>query len=73
MNQKFVFVDRRQNDRRLDADPCRNLPLDLNHRKRRKSTDRRSADDRSMEEHSEAFMQSALQQWDPNDNTHHPS
>lgn len=35
------FFDRRQRDRRLDADPCRNLPVDLFHRKRRKRTDRR--------------------------------
>lgn len=39
-----IFVDRRRgSDRRLDPDPCRNLPLDIYHRKRRKSTERRHA------------------------------
>lgn len=39
----YVFIDRRKgNDRRLQSDPCQNLPLDLYHRMRRKSSDRRS-------------------------------
>lgn len=38
-----MFIDRRRKtDRRIDADPCKHLPLDLLHRKRRKSTDRRT-------------------------------
>ncbi len=43
MNTHHFFIDRRKgNDRRLDRDPCRNLPMDLYHRKRRKSTERRA-------------------------------
>lgn len=43
-NHKF-FIDRRKGaDRRLDRDPCKNLPLDLYHRKRRKSVERRSTE-----------------------------
>jgi hypothetical protein len=42
MNSLKIFVDRRQGDeRRLDSDPCKNMPIDIYHRKRRKSTDRR--------------------------------
>lgn len=37
-----IFIDRRRgNDRRLDDDPCRDLPMDIYHRKRRKSIERR--------------------------------
>ncbi|GAB1259504.1 hypothetical protein [Aurantivibrio plasticivorans] len=39
-----VFIDRRNNDRRTDHDPCEKLDIDLYNRKRRKSTDRRSPD-----------------------------
>lgn len=43
MNPEVVFIDRRKGgDRRLDRDPCKGLPMDLYHRKRRKSTDRRA-------------------------------
>lgn len=44
MNPEVVFIDRRKGrDRRLDADPCKNMPLDLYHRKRRKSKERRAS------------------------------
>lgn len=66
MTQQFVFVDRRAGSRRLDADPCRHLPLDLCHRKRRKSVERRTTDERSNVEDSEAYLKSALQNWEPN-------
>lgn len=46
---------RRGEDRRQEYDPCRYMPLDLYHRKRRKSTDRRSAN-RSLEEDYLAFL-----------------
>lgn len=50
------FIDRRKgNDRRLDRDTCKYLPLDLYHRKRRKSTERRAAD-RTLEQDLEAFL-----------------
>jgi hypothetical protein len=43
MNNHKFFIDRRKGaDRRLDRDPCKHLPLDLYHRKRRKSTERRN-------------------------------
>ena len=42
MSAHKIFVDRRRGDeRRLDSDPCKNMPIDIYHRKRRKSTDRR--------------------------------
>jgi|GEM_PF-4719523 len=42
MPKNPVFVNRRkENDRRTESDPCKDLPVDLLHRKRRKSTDRR--------------------------------
>lgn len=37
-----IFVDRRRNDRRLEQDRCKELPVDLFHRKRRKSSERRA-------------------------------
>ena len=56
MNKPKVFVDRRcSDDRRQEYDPCCHMPLDLYHRKRRKSTDRR-APNRSLEEDYLAFM-----------------
>jgi len=65
MNLNFVFVDRRTNNRRQDTDPCKHLPLDLCHQKRRKSAERRTTESRTFDEHSEAFMQSALANWEP--------
>lgn len=51
-----IFVDRRKGlDRRLEQDRCKDLPLDLFHRKRRKSADRR-ASGRSISEDYFAFM-----------------
>ena len=42
MTQKYVFVDRRRSDdRREERDPCREIPMDLYHRKRRKAMERR--------------------------------
>ena len=43
MNEHKIFIDRRCNneDRRLDRDPCKNMPMDLYHRRRRKSVERR--------------------------------
>ncbi len=37
-----VFVNRRYHSRRLNPDPCRQLAIDLYHRKRRKQPDRRN-------------------------------
>ena len=41
MSKKTVFVNRRQNSRRTEPDPCTDLSMDLYHRKRRKSSERR--------------------------------
>ena len=55
---KFFFDRRKGNDRRLDRDPCKNMPLDLYHRKRRKSTERRS-EERSIADDYLAFSTDA--------------
>lgn len=45
MTNSPVFINRRKgNDRRFDIDPCKNLPMDLYHRMRRKASDRRSSE-----------------------------
>lgn len=60
VNTKVVFVDRRQGqDRRLDEDPCKAMPMDLFNRKRRKSKDRRDTD-RSLSDDYYAFMEKTL-------------
>jgi hypothetical protein len=41
MSKKTIFVNRRHNSRRTEPDPCTNLSMDLYHRKRRKSSERR--------------------------------
>lgn len=53
-----IFINRRKkgNDRRLEADLCEGLDVDIYHRKRRKNPDRR-AEDRTLEEDYQAFMQ----------------
>ncbi|WP_317932043.1 hypothetical protein [Halioxenophilus sp. WMMB6] len=54
---QIVFVNRRRGkDRRLEADRCKDLPLDLFHRKRRKSVDRREGG-RSLAEDYAAFVE----------------
>ena len=56
MTKEKPFVDRRQSkDRRYEIDPCRDMPLDLYHRKRRKSTERRA--NRTLTEDYYAFSQ----------------
>lgn len=55
MKRSKIFIDRRRSDRRREPDPCRDLPLDLYHRKRRKSADRRTPD-RGLVEDYQAFM-----------------
>lgn len=53
----MYFINRRKgNDRRLDQDPCRNLPVDLYHRKRRKAKERRDCS-RSLVEDYYAYCQ----------------
>lgn len=62
MTGNFIFIDRRKGrDRRLDADPCRRLPLDLYHRMRRKNGDRR-APQRSLSDDYYAYAQAIVGQ-----------
>lgn len=62
MNKGFVFVDRRKgDDRRLLEDPCSRMPLDLYHRKRRKSKDRRDIS-KSLSDDYYAYMQKVVDQ-----------
>lgn len=51
-----IFIDRRRkgNDRREIEDPCKDLEIDIYHRKRRKSKDRRQ--NRSLDEDYYAYM-----------------
>jgi hypothetical protein len=56
MSLHKIFVDRRRGeDRRLDSDPCKNMPIDIYHRKRRKSTERRHGE-RSLAEDYLAYL-----------------
>lgn len=60
MKNGFVFVDRRKgNDRRQIADPCKEMSLDLYHRKRRKSLDRRDAS-KTLTDDYYAYMQKVM-------------
>lgn len=43
MAKSRIFIDRRRRERRKDPDPCKQMPMDLYHRKRRKSEERRNA------------------------------
>ena len=53
-----IFINRRRgNDRREDLDPCKDLDVDLYHRKRRKRPERRKA--RTLDEDYYAFMASS--------------
>ncbi len=56
MSDHKFFIDRRKGaDRRLDRDPCKDLPMDLYHRKRRKSVERRNQE-RSLADDYLAFL-----------------
>lgn len=49
-----IFINRRRRQRRQEKDPCSDLPMDLYHRKRRKSVERRQP--RALAEDYHAFM-----------------
>jgi len=52
---KKIFINRRRgDDRREDMDLCKDLDVDLYHRKRRKKTERR--EERSLDEDYYAFL-----------------
>lgn len=60
MSSSIIFVNRRKGrDRRLDADPCKEMPLDLFHRKRRKAKERRDTS-RTLTDDYYASMQKTL-------------
>lgn len=60
MSPTIIFVNRRKGaDRREDADPCKDMSLDLFHRKRRKSKERRDTS-RNLTDDYYAFMQKTL-------------
>lgn len=55
MMDRKIFVNRRKgNDRREDMDPCKDLNIDLYHRKRRKKSERR--EERTLGEDYYAFL-----------------
>lgn len=61
MDTTVIFVNRRKgNDRREETDPCRDIPLDLYHRKRRKSKERRETG-KSLTDDYYAYMQKVLE------------
>lgn len=52
MKENKIFINRRRtNKRRTDPDPCEKLPMDLYHRRRRKSLDRRTVDRTLVEDY----------------------
>ncbi|MFT4610270.1 MAG: hypothetical protein ACI8VY_001299 [Cellvibrionaceae bacterium] len=65
-----IFINRRKGDeRREDDDPCKDLDVDLYHRKRRKKIERR--EDRSLSEDYYAFAPHADANDDKNDKHRH--
>ena len=54
MDNKIFINRRRGDDRREDDDPCKDLDVDIYHRKRRKKVERR--EDRSLDEDYYAFV-----------------
>ena len=56
MDRKIFVNRRRGEDRREELDPCKDLNLDLYHRKRRKKSERRQ--ERSLGEDYYAFVSS---------------
>ena len=62
MEPRIVFVNRRKGkDRREDADPCKDIPLDLYHRKRRKSRERRDGT-KSLTDDYYSYMQKVMKE-----------
>ena len=61
MDTTVIFVNRRKgNDRREESDPCKDIPLDLYHRKRRKSKERRDTG-KSLTDDYYSYMQKVLE------------
>ena len=67
-----VFIDRRRknSERRSEDDPCKNMEIDIYHRKRRKAVERRKP--RTLDEDYYAFLSSVQQENDDlGDGRHH--
>lgn len=61
MDTTVIFVNRRKGqDRREDTDPCRDIPMDLYHRKRRKSKERRETG-KTLTDDYYSYMQKVLE------------
>ena len=55
MMDRKIFINRRRgDDRREDVDPCKDMDIDLYHRKRRKKAERRQ--ERTLDEDYYAFV-----------------
>jgi len=66
---RMIFVDRRKgDDRRNRPDPCKDIPLDLYHRKRRKSKERRDTS-KSLTDDYYAYMQKGMASLQKSGNT----
>lgn len=67
---KEVFVNRRRKgkERRETDDPCKNMSIDIYHRKRRKASDRRQP--RTLDEDYYAFLASVSHE--PDDSSDYP-
>ena len=60
MDNSIIFVNRRKGiDRREDMDPCKDIPMDLYHRKRRKSKERRDVS-KNLTDDYYSYMQKVL-------------
>ena len=61
---KKVFINRRRkgSERRAEEDPCKDLEIDIYHRKRRKALERRK--DRTLDEDYYAFLASVKTEGD---------
>lgn len=56
MSKDTIFINRRNGSRRTEPDPCEEIEMDLYHRKRRKSSERRDTS-RSLTEDYYAYTQ----------------
>ena len=58
MSKDTIFVNRRHGSRRTEPDPCKDISMDLYHRKRRKSTERRDSN-KTLADDYYAFVEKA--------------
>ena len=68
MKKPVIFIDRRTGiDRRFESDPCKGLNVDLYHRKRRKSAERRDTTKTLIDDYN-AFVQANMERMPKTDN-----